>query len=149
MESNYFVAPSFQNLPTVGNVFEENGKEYIYVMTTSGKTRKVRAYKDEPVTTSHKNRVFYDVRTELGFAPVGYIYLIRCEDEAELKHYCRFDPRFGAYIPGKNVKDILEIPYELKIDSRKLYWTEICQNDCIHLLPDSEVKAICDNKYPH
>ena len=147
MENDFFVAPSFQNLPTVGGVFEDNGKEYIYVMTASGKTRKVRAYRTEQRTTARKSRVFYDVRTELGFAPVGYIYLIRCKDESELAPYCKFDSRFGAYIPGKNVKDILEIPYELKIDSRKLYWTEICQDDCIHLLPDEDIKAIVDSKY--
>jgi hypothetical protein len=62
-------APSFQNLEKVGEPFEENGKEYIYVRTKSGTTRKVRWY-EEPMKKIRPRK------DALGFVK-GYIYLVK------------------------------------------------------------------------
>ena len=63
------VAPSFQKLEIVGEPFEENKKQYVYVKYNDGHTRKVRWY-EEPVK---KTGPLKDV---IGFKN-GPIYLVK------------------------------------------------------------------------
>ena len=73
---DYYVAPSYVNLATVGDVFEKDGKHYIKVILKSGKEKEVRAYeaKEEKssIDFSKVTHVFYDEYKELALHSKAY-----------------------------------------------------------------------------
>lgn len=141
--NDYYLAESYQNLETVGGIFEKDGKEYINVVLKSGKVHAARVYRSVDRPAAKSKHIIYDLYTELGFYPKQYIYLIRCEDESKLNGICHFNPRFGAYL--KCSEDIFDLPIGCKI--KKLYWTEICLDDIVHLFSDKEIRKIAESKF--
>jgi len=150
MENNdYYLAESYQNLARVGDVYEKDGKEYIDVILKSGKTHAARVYRpksDREVSTKTRH-IIYNLRNELGFAPGGFINVVRCKDESELKGICHFHPAFGAYL--KCQEDLSELPWEkgLDIQLKSLEWWEIV-DDKDHLLPIREIRKRVDERFP-
>lgn len=144
MENEYYVAESFRDLEKVGDVFEKDGKEYINVVLKSGKIHAARVYRPatpKPQTTNRVTHVVYDLYKELGFKPKGYIYLVRTPNEEKLQGICQWHPSWGAYL--KCTDDIFDLPFGCEI--RKLYWTDICSSDFIHLKSKKEITPIIDS----
>ena len=144
----YYLAESYQNLARVGDIYEKDGKEYIDVILKSGKIHAARVYrpKEDREVSGRTRHVVFNLRKELGFAPGGFINVVRCKDEAELKDYCHFHPAFGAYLYCK--EDPTELPWEkgLGIQLRSLEWWEIVDNKD-HMLPNSQIHQIIDKHF--
>lgn len=125
-------APSFANLERLSEPFEENGKEYIFVKTKSGTTRKVRWY-EEPMK---KIRPRKDV---LGFSK-GYITIFK-GDTYPLKDWFRehgatFRNHWGWCFASEQ-----ELPEVIPqgIEPVKLMWEDIAFVDEDELRSDSEI----------
>ena len=144
--SDWYVAESYKNLETVGDIFEKDGKEYITVILKSGREHAARVYRPaKPKAQSTFNNrithVVYDVYTELGFKPKGYIILVRSNEEEKLQNICKWHPFWGAYL--KCTDNVLELPLGCEI--QKLYWTDICSSDFIHLKSKEEITPIINS----
>ena len=135
---DYYVAPSYVNLATVGDVFEKNGKHYIKVILKSGKEKEVRAYEAKEEKSSidfnRVTHVFYDEYKELGFKPKGYIYVVR-GDEKKLSGVCKIDKRFGWYLPCTS--DLTELPMGCSI--KRVPWVSVCSHKITRLDEDEIV----------
>ena len=124
-DKEYYLADSFKDLETVGGIYEKDGKEYLDVVLKSGKVHAARVYRPKKSQSRKPSKVIFNLRKELGFHPLGYVYNITCDDEAELKDFCHFYPGLGAYL--KCDEPIEELPWEkgLHIKTTKVYWYEI------------------------
>ena len=144
-DRDWYVADSYKELETVGGIYERDGKEYINVILKSGKTHAARVYRTDKRQSAKPNHVVYSPYKALGFYPTGYIQLVRCDDEAELKDYCHFHPAFGAYIAGN--EPIEELPWEkgLHIKLTKIYWYEIVDKKD-HLFSKEKIYDIIKQK---
>ncbi len=145
----YYLAESYQNLARVGDIYEKDGKEYIDVILKSGKIHAARVYrpKENKQVSTRSRHINANLREKLGFYPGGFINIVRCKDEVELKHYCHFHPAFGAYLYCK--EDPGELPWEkgLGIQLKSLEWWEIV-DDKDHLLPIKEIRKRVDERFP-
>lgn len=142
---DYYLAESYRELETVGDIYEKNGKEYITVILKSGREHAARVYRPvepKPASTStlKSTHAFYDLYTELGFNPKSFIYLVHSNEEDKLQGICRWHPAFGAYLTCND--DICELPFGCKI--KQLYWIDVCDRTFIHLKPIEEIKSIID-----
>ena len=97
------VAKSYQSLTRLCDPFEENGKEYVIVVTKSGIEKKVRWYPEE---------IQVNYRALFAFFPDDSLYVARGSDDAletfflqETHHFGRYCTRWGWYI-GTWVKDL-------------------------------------------
>jgi len=140
--SDWYVAESYKGLETVGGIFEKNGKEYINVVLKSGKIHTARVYRTEKAAgaSNRSTHVIYDLHSEYGFSPLGYIYIVRHPEEEKLQGYCHFDPRFGAYL--KCTEDIFDLPFGCNIV--KLHWIDIT-DEKFNLLPKDDILKIIKN----
>ena len=97
------VAKSYQSLTRLSNPFEENGKEYVIVLTKTEIEKKVRWYPEEtPI----------NYRALFAFFPDDSLYVARGTEEAltlfftkETHHFGRYCEKWGWYI-GTWVKEI-------------------------------------------
>lgn len=117
------VAPSFQNLKLIGEPFEENKKEYIYVEYADGHQRKVRWYPE----SFKKIRPTKDV---LGFQQ-GYINLVKGdtypytewlrESDAVYRTCWGWAFETGANIPERLPEglSLVELPWDRVADVEK------------------------------
>ena len=142
LNSDWYVAESFKGLETIGGVFEKEGKEYINVVLKSGKIHAARVYRTKTPTSAKPNHVIYNQRNALGFAPKGFIYVIKTENEEKLQNICHWHPAFGAYL--KCTEDIFDLPFGCKIE--KIEWVDVSEDDCVHLLPVEKIRKIVKNK---
>ena len=142
---DYYLAESYKGLETVGGIFERDGKEYLNVVLKSGKVHAARVYRPKKEQSRKPSNVIFNLRKELGFHPLGYIYHISCDDEAELKDFCHFYPGLGAYL--KCNEPIEELPWEkgLHIKATKVYWYEIVDRKD-HLLTKEKICDIIKEK---
>lgn len=132
------VAPSFQKYPTVGEPFEENNKEYIYIQYPDGHQRKVRWY--EP--PMKKIRPTKDV---LGFEQ-GYIYLVKGDTYPYIEWLRESDAIYRtcwgwAFETGANIPE--QLPEGLSLV--KLFWEDIADVDLDELKPEPERKKILES----
>ena len=143
--NEYYLADSYKDLETVGGIYEKNGREYLDVILKSGKIHAARVYRTTNHQSTKPSKVIFNLRKELGFHPLGYIRLIRCDDESELKDFCHFKTPFGAYL--KCMEPIEELPWEkgLHIKTVNLYWYEIVDNKD-HLFSNEIIKNIIRRK---
>jgi hypothetical protein len=143
MEDKWYVAESYRDLEKVGDIFEKDGKEYITVILKSGREHAARVYrpaKPKAQTTSSNRitHITYDLFTELGFKPNHFIYLVRAKEEEKLQGICKWYPSWGAYL--KCTDNIFDLPFGCEI--RKLYWSDVCSSDFMHLKSKEEIAPI-------
>lgn len=131
--TEYYLAESYQGLETVGNIYEENGKEYIDVILKSGKIHAARVYRSGKPNAAHK---IYNQRAELGFHPKGFIYIVRNDNEEKLHGICHWHPAFGPYL--KCDDDIFDLPFGCSV--HKLEWINVAEDNLMRLLPDEVIK---------
>ena len=130
------VAKSFQNLKLVGEPFEENKKEYIYVEYADGHRRKVRWY-EEPF------KKIRPTKEVLGFAQ-GSINLIKGdtypflewlrESEAVYRTFWGWAFESGVEIP--------ELPEGLSVV--QLPWDMVADVEKDELKPKAEIDAVLE-----
>lgn len=128
------VAKTYQNLPTVGDVYTQNGRKYIQVRTTNGTLKKVRwynekeyarMYPDEVNTASKENDPYFKTQKEiLGFNK-GYITIFRGNTFEDKEYFklssARYTRLWGWYfvsdepIPDDIPEDVeaITLPWEL------------------------------------
>lgn len=122
------VAPSYQNLQRISEVFEENGKEYILVLLKSGKQKQVRWYPEK------NEQLAFDARHAFGFDEAGYITLFKGDiEEVEKWAYetdpcrARYNLLFGWFLPSRLPLENLP-PTIIPV---RLTWKEISENNVI------------------
>lgn len=128
------VAKSFQNLKLIGEPFEENKKEYIYVEYADGHTRKVRWYL-EPFK---KIRPTKDV---LGFQQ-GYINLVKGNTEAFtdwLRESAAVYRTFWGWAFESGV-EVPKLPEGLSVV--ELPWDKVADVEKDELLSKSEIDKV-------
>lgn len=101
------VAKSYQGLPR-SKPFEENGKEYVYVVTKSGLEKKVRWYA-EPLGVIDKKALGYEK---------GYIMAASGAEEELVRLGARYAVPVGWFFPGGSE------PNDEKIALKRLNWEE-------------------------
>ena len=132
------VAPSFQKYPTVGEPFEENGREYILIQYPDGHTRKVRWYED-PIK---KIRPTKDV---LGFS-LGYITIFK-GDTYPLLDWFRESTARNNRIWGWYFISDEPLPEQIPegVTPVRLYWKDIANEELDELLPEQQVRAVVES----
>lgn len=128
------VAKTYQNLPTVGDIYTQNGRKYIQVRTTNGTLKKVRwynekeyarMYPDEIKTASKENDPYFKTQKEvLGFSK-GYITIFRGNTFEDKEYFklssARYTRLWGWYfvsdepLPDDIPEDVfpIRLPWEL------------------------------------
>lgn len=129
------VAPSFQSLEQLCDPFEENGKQYIYVLCKNGNRRKVRWY-EEPM------KKIRPTKEVLGFTK-GYITIFKGDTSPLLEWFqnstARYHTLWGWYFVSED--ELPQIPEG--ITPVQLFWEDIADGD--DLKPESVIKQHIDS----
>lgn len=123
-----YVAKSYQNLPIVGEPFEQSGRMYVKVQMKNGNEKTVRSYTEKeynkmyPTTVAINNSYYKTQKLTLGFNK-DFIWIFRNTKEenedwfaASACRHCRY---WGWYLPSN-----LEMPNDLpkNLEPVKLPW---------------------------
>lgn len=145
----YYVAKTYQNLETVGDVFNVSDKLYINVKLKNGKIKAVRAYSLKEYNKMYPNdkkvdRYYKTQKEVLGFKN-GYITIFKGDavphTEWFRKSIAKKTRLWGWYIASTD-----EIPKDLPqgLEPVRLNWADVGENDEI-LKSDKEVCAVVDS----
>lgn len=130
------VAKSYENLPQVGEPFEESGRMYVLIKTKSGSEKKVRWYTVSEYKKMYPDAVVaaagpvWNARKGFGFGDLGYITIFKGEismdDEYFSKSCARYCVRWGWYIVSED-----EVPSDLPsyAEPKKLLWSKVGNAD--------------------
>ena len=146
------VAPSYQSLPQIGEVFVSNKKSYIQVQMKNGNVKTVRWYDEkeyakafpakEPAVAS--STVASSQKTALGFDK-EYITIFKGDTHPYLEWFqerkeCRYTRLWGWYVVSTE-----QVPIDLPagITTVRLPWDDVGQASGI-LKPETAVKQAID-----
>lgn len=138
------VAKTYEKYPLDGEPFEENKRQYVYVIAPKGK-KKVRWYSDAEYKRMYPDAVIpssFNARQAFGFGKVGYITIFK-GDEDTVRDWARaswppkawYNTLFDFYTPGGRPLENLPstiTPIQIK-------WSDIAANDT-QLKSDEEVR---------
>jgi hypothetical protein len=141
------VAKTYQNLPTVGDVYTQNGRKYIQVRTTNGTLKKVRWYSEKEYAKMYPESAakalaatMKPLKDVLGFEK-GYITIFTgntYEDKEYFKNNAaRYHRIWGWYFVSTD-----ELPTDIPSDvfPVRLPWELVGKEDG-NLRPESEIVA--------
>lgn len=129
-----YVAKSYQNLPILGEPFEQFGRMYVKVQMKNGNEKIVRSYTEKEynkmysvkiINTQSKSKFYKSQKEVLGFSD-GYIWIFKGVNAKNEKWFdnspCRACRLWGWYLPSN-----LQIPQDLPLNLKpvKLYWESI------------------------
>ena len=140
------VAKSYQNLPTVGDVYTLNNRKYIQVRMTNGTLKKVRWYSEKeyakmyPEETVSAVKAFQPPKDVLGFEK-GYITIFK-GNTFEDKEYFKLNSARYARMWGWYFVSTEDLPNDIPDDVTpvRLPW-ELVGNDDGYLKSDAEIAA--------
>lgn len=128
------VAPSYQSLPQIGEVFQSNKKSYIQVQMKNGNVKTVRWYNDKEYQKAYPDKkdavasstVASSQKTALGFDE-GYITIFKGDTYPHLEWFqerkeCRYTRYWGWYVVSTE-----QVPTDLPagITAVRLLWEEV------------------------
>ena len=138
------VAKTFQNLEQVGDIFVENGRNYVNVRTKTGTLRKVRWYNDHeyarlyPSDAIKEPKRLRPLKDTLGFVNGTItVYSGDCESERDwfIMNHAQYNRYWGWFFPS-NMQVPEECPEGLK--PVIIRWEDVFVDEN-HTLPESVI----------
>ena len=129
-----YVAKSYQNLPILGEPFEQFGRMYVKVQMKNGNEKTVRSYTEKEynkmysvktVNTQSTSKFYKSQKEVLGFKN-GYVWIFKGANAKNEEWFnnspCRACKLWGWFLPSE-----LKIPRDLPSNLKpvKLYWEPI------------------------